>query len=210
MSNNGAIADGFYAYLNTYDMQIYCIGKGPSATTVAASPKVSVNGDRVIVEGSVFDIAAGTNQQEQAARFPNGVPAVSDESMGAWMEYVYMQKPLPTNTTGVEVLVSVVDPNNNCYEVGRATTDARGMYKLSFTPEVPGEYTVIASFEGTESYWSSYAQTAISVNEAPAATPVPTPTPAPMTDTYVMAFGIGIIITIAVVGLLLFLLLRKR
>jgi hypothetical protein len=31
-----------------------------------------------------------------------------------------------------------------------------------------------------------------------------------MTDTYVMGFGIGMIIAIVVVGLLLFLLLRKR
>jgi outer membrane protein assembly factor BamB len=210
MSNNGAIADGFYTYLNTYDMQIYCIGKGPSATTISASPKVSVNGDSVLVEGTVIDTATGTGQAEQIARFPDGVPAVSDEGMSAWMEYVYMQKPRPTNTTGVEVLLSVVDPNNNCYEVGRATTDANGMFKLAFTPQVPGEYTVIASFEGSESYWSSSAETAISVNEAPAATPEPTPTPAPLTDAYVMGFGIGIIITIVLVGLLLFLLLRKR
>ena len=74
-------------------MQIYCFGKGPSATTVTASPKVSVNGDSVLVEGTVIDTAAGTKQNEQAARFPNGVPAVSDASMSAWMEYVYMQKP---------------------------------------------------------------------------------------------------------------------
>jgi hypothetical protein len=79
-----------------------------------------------------------------------------------------------------------------------------------FTPEVPGEYTIIATFEGSEGYWPSYAQTYLGVEEAPAATPAPMPTPAPMTDTYVMGFGIGMIIAIVVVGLLLFLLLRKR
>ncbi len=41
----------------------------------------------------MVDISAGTKQAEQAARFPNGVPVVADESMSAWMEYVYMQKP---------------------------------------------------------------------------------------------------------------------
>jgi hypothetical protein len=158
----------------------------------------------------VTDTAAGTKQKEQAARFPNGVPAVSDESMTGWMEYVYQQQPLPANVTGVEVVLNVLDPNNNFHEVGRATSDASGFYSVAFTPEVPGKYTIIASFAGSQSYYGSYAETAINVEEAPAATPPPTPTPAPMTDTYVMGFGIGIIIAIVAVGLLLFLLLRKR
>ena len=34
------IADGFIVGLNFYDNQIYCYGKGPSATTVTASPKI--------------------------------------------------------------------------------------------------------------------------------------------------------------------------
>jgi hypothetical protein len=126
------------------------------------------------------------------------------------MEYVYQQQPRPANVTGVEVVLSVLDPNNNVYEVGRATSDASGFYSVPFTPEVPGKYTIIASFAGSQSYYGSYAETAINVEEAPAATPPPTPTPAPMTDTYVMGFGIGIIIAIVAVGLLLFLLLRKR
>jgi hypothetical protein len=84
------------------------------------------------------------------------------------------------------------------------------MFSFAFTPEVPGKYTVIATFEGSESYYGSYAETFIVVENAPEATPAPTPTPAPMTDTYVMGFGIGMIIAIVIVGLLLFLLLRKR
>jgi hypothetical protein len=204
------IADGYLAFLNCYDMQIYSVGKGPSATTATASPKVSMEGSSVLVEGMVTDISAGTEQDGQAARFPNGVPAVSDANMSAWMEYVYMQQPRPTEVTGVNVTISVLDPNNNSYEVGRTTSDASGMFKLSFTPEVPGEYTIIATFAGSESYWPSYAQTAINVEEAPAATPAPTPTPASVADLYLVPGMIGIIVAIIVVGLLLFLLLRKR
>jgi hypothetical protein len=204
------IADGYLVTLNAADNRIYSFGKGPSATTVTASPKVSMEGSSVLVEGIVTDIAAGTEQDEQAARFPNGVPAVSDANMSAWMEYVYMQQPLPTDVTGVNVTISVVDPNNNSYEVGRTTSDASGMFKLSFIPEVPGEYTIIATFDGSESYWPSYAQTAINVDEAPAATPEPTPTPAPMTDAYVLGLGAGAIIAIVVIGLILILMMRKR
>jgi hypothetical protein len=203
-----AIADGFLVYLNAYDGKIYCVGKGPSATTVTASPKVSVHGSNVLVEGTVIDTAAGTKQNEQAARFPDGVPAVSDESMTDWMEYVYMQKPRPANATGVEVVLTVLDPNNNYYEVGRTTSDSDGFFKLSFTPEVPGEYTIIASFEGSGAYYGSHAKTAVNVEEAPAATPEPTPTPAPMTDTYVLGIGSAILIAV-IIGFAL-LLLRKR
>jgi hypothetical protein len=205
-----ALADGFATFFNGYDNQIYVVGKGPSATTVSASPEVSVHGSSVLVKGSVIDTAAGTAQDEQAARFPNGVPAVSDESMTEWMEYVYQQKPRPADTVGVEVVIEVLDPNNNFYEVGRATSDGDGLFHCAFTPEVPGEYTIIATFEGSEGYWPSHAETAINVEDVPAATPAPTPTPAPMTDMYVTGFGIGIIIAIAVVGLLLFMMLRRR
>ncbi len=205
-----AVADGYYVTLNLYDMQIYCIGKGPSATSVSASPKVSVHGGSVLVEGSVIDIAAGTGQNEQAARFPNGVPAVSDESMGDWMEYVYMQKPRPADVTGVEIVVSVLDPNDNSYEIGRTTSDANGFFKLAFEPLVPGEYTVIATFEGSESYYGSHAVTAINVEEAPAATPVPTPPPASVADMYLLPSVAGIIVAIVVIGILIILMLRKR
>jgi hypothetical protein len=141
-------------------------------------------------------------------RFPNGVPAVADENQSDWMLYVYKQFPQPTTAVGVEVVLSVLDPNNNCYEVGRATSDANGFYSVAFAPPVPGKYTVYADFAGSKAYWPSSAQTAINVDSAPAETPPPTPTPAPMTDTYVTGFGIGIIIAI-VIGFAL-LLLRKH
>jgi hypothetical protein len=158
----------------------------------------------------VTDVSPGTEEYALRARFPNGVPAVADENMSDWMLYVYKQFEKPTDVTGVEVVVEVLDPNNNFYEVGRATSDANGFYSCAFTPPVPGKYTIYATFAGSKAYYGSSAVTAINVDEAPAATPAPTPTPAPMTDTYVMGFGIGMIVAIIVVGLLLFLLLRKR
>jgi len=205
-----ALADGYYVTLNLYDMQIYSIGKGPSATSVSASPKVSVHGSSVLVEGTVVDIAAGTEQDEQAARFPAGVPAVSDESMSDWMAYVYMQKPKPADVTGVDVAIAVLDPNGNFYEVGRTTSDADGFYKLAFEPLVPGEYTVIATFEGSESYYGSHAVTAINVEEAPPATAEPTPPPEGIADAYFVPAIAGIIVAIIVVGIVMVLMLRKR
>ena len=205
-----ALADGTLCYYNYYDNSIYAVAKGPSKTTVTASPKVSSLGSKVLVEGTVVDISAGTKQNEQAARFPNGVPAVSDASQSAWMEYVYMKQPIPMNATGVPVSVSVVDPNGNTYEVGSATSDASGAFKVAFAPQVPGAYTIMANFAGSGSYYSSYAETAVFVDQA-AATPAPTSTPKSMADQYLLPGIIGIIITIIVVGAVLaLLLLRKR
>jgi outer membrane protein assembly factor BamB len=206
----GPIADGFLISWNSFDNQIYCFGKGPSATTVSASPKVSVHGSSVLVEGTVMDTSGGTKQDVITTRFPDGLPAMSDESQQAWMEYAYMQQIRPANATGVEVSISVVDPNGNAYEVGTATSDASGSFKLMFTPEVPGEYTVIATFVGSESYYGSFAETFIGVENAPEATPAPTPTPAPMTDTYVLGIGAAAIIAIVIIGLVIILMLRKR
>jgi hypothetical protein len=202
------IGDSIIATMDTYDQRIYAIGKGPSATTVAAGPKVSVEGSSVLVEGMVTDISPGTEEYARTSRFPNGVPAVADENMSEWMLHVYKQFARPADAVGVEVVLSVLDPNNNCYEVGRATSDASGYFRCSFTPEVPGEYTIIATFAGSKAYYGSFAETGINVENAPTATPAPTPTPAPMTDTYVLSTGIAILIAV-IVGFAL-LLLRKR
>jgi hypothetical protein len=121
-----------------------------------------------------------------------------------------MQKPRPTNVTGVDVAIEVLDPNGNSYSVGTTTSDATGFFKLAFTPEVPGEYTVIAKFAGSESYYGSYAETGINVEEAPAATAEPTPIPASTADLYILPGIIGIIVAIVVVGVVLILMLRKR
>ena len=205
-----ALADGFATFFNGYDNQIYSVGRGPSAMTVSAAPEVSVEGSSVLVKGMVTDISAGTQQNEQAARFPNGVPVISDADMTEWMGYVYQGKARPSDATGVDVVVSVLDPNGNCYEVGTTTSDASGFFKVSFTPLVPGDYTVIATFAGSEGYWGSSAETGISVESAPAATAPPTESPASAADLYFMPVSTGMIVAIVVVLALLVLLLRRR
>ncbi|MBT0160348.1 carboxypeptidase regulatory-like domain-containing protein [Candidatus Bathyarchaeota archaeon A05DMB-2] len=168
-------------------------------------------GSSLVIRGTVTDISAGTKQKEQAARFPNGVPAVSDESMSAWMEYVYMQKPKPTNVTGVTVKIDVIDSNNNYRNIGTTMSDSSGAFSFQWTPDIPGKYTVIASFAGSESYWPSSAETSFAVDAAPEATPAPTPTPPSVAELYFMPMSVGMIIAIVVViALLALLLLRKR
>jgi hypothetical protein len=205
-----AVADGYAVYLNLYDHQIYSIGKGPSKLTVSA-PDTSVElGKSIDIKGTVTDIAAGTRQNEQAARFPNGVPAVSDESMGEYMAYVYEQKPKPTDTTGVLVTLDVIDANGNFRSIGSATSDSDGFFSYNWIPDISGKYTVIATFQGSESYWPSHAKTAFIVND-PETTPSPQPVVAlPPTEMYFAISTAAIIATIVIIGALLLIAVRRR
>ena len=162
-----ALADGILITVNAYDNQLYSYGKGPSATTVTASPKVSLHGSSILIEGTVTDISPGTEDYALTARFPNGVPAVSDESMSEWMHYLYMQFPCPY-ATGVPVTLEAVDPNGNYQNLGTVTTDVYGNYGFTFEPEVPGQYMIIATFYGSDSYYASTTTTYLAVDPAPA------------------------------------------
>jgi len=204
-------ADGYFAYVNLYDNQIYSIGKGPSSTTVEAPQLAVTEGNNVVIRGTVMDIAAGTTQTQQAARFPNGVPAVSDASMSDYMAYVYMQKPIPTNTKGVEVTLDALDPNGNFIHIGNSTSDATGLYSYMWTtPNVPGQYTIVATFHDTASYWGSYSETSMAVQSAASASPTPTSNQ-PSNDAImqtitmdILAVGAAIIIVIALATILLY------
>jgi len=207
VSPNVVLADGYLVGLNLYDNQIYCLGKGPSTTTISASPEVSVHGNDVLIKGMVIDECVGARKIAISMGYANGVPAISDESMQDWMEYLYMQQSMPTNATGVDVSLDALDPNGNFVHIGAATSDASGLYKKAFVPEVPGEYTIIATFAGSESYYGSYAETAIDVQEAPQASP-PIEIPQPIDNTMTIVYAtIAIILSIAIVGIIL---LRKK
>jgi hypothetical protein len=208
--SNAAIADGYANFFNGYDNQIYVVGRGPSATTVTAPDTGLSFGTPVVIRGTVTDTSSGTTQNQQAADFPNGVPCASDASMSAWMGYVYQQKPLPTNFTGVQVTVDVLDSNNNYRNIGTATTDATGMYSLIWTPDISGNYTVIATFHGTNGNWPSYTETSFAVMAEPAATAAPTATPTSVADMYFVPAIAGLLVAIIIVGAVVILMLRKR
>ncbi len=206
----GAVADGYLVEWNGYDNQIYTFGKGQTAITASIQNDVLSEGGTVFIKGRVTDNSPGTKDADRAARFPDGVPAVSDESMSAFMEYVYMQQAKPTNTTGVPVTLSVIDSNGNYRQIGTTTTDAAGYYSYPWTPDITGAYTVIAQFGGSESYWPSTTRTSFIVNPAAAtATPQPTTTPS-MADLYFLPSVIGIALLIVVCFAVTILLLKKR
>jgi hypothetical protein len=121
-----------------------------------------------------------------------------------------MQKAKPTDTTGVPVVISVVDSNGNFRTIGTAATDASGMFTYAWSPDIEGAYIVIATFAGTNSYYGSQAESSFYAVAAPAtATPAPSAVPS-MADQYFIPAVAALAILIVVVGVALMLVLRKH
>ena len=56
---NCALADGYLLMPNAYDNQLYCYGKGLSATTVSAPETTQTLGAKILVKGTVTDQSPG-------------------------------------------------------------------------------------------------------------------------------------------------------
>ena len=106
--------------------------------------------------------------------------------------------------------IAVLDSNGNHYAIGTATTDASGAFRLTWTPTISGNYTVYATFVGTNGYWPSYAEDGFVVMDAQSATATPTPILVSSVETYFAPAVVGIILAIVIVGAAIILLQRKR
>jgi len=196
-------------YLNYYDGKLYNIGRGPSAITVSAPQTQITAGDSITITGTVIDVSPGASQTEQATKFPNGLPCISDADMNEWMDHVYMQRPRPKDLTGVTVTLSVVDANNNDRIIGITTSDGDGFFSYVWTPDIEGKYTLHARFEGSQSYYPSRAVSAFNVAPTPS-TSTTVASPQSVADLYFVPAIAGIIIAIAIVIVLQTLVLFRK
>jgi outer membrane protein assembly factor BamB len=204
----GAVADGYLTASNSYDGHMYVFGRGKSAATVTASPKTIAKGATIVIEGTVLD---------QSPAQP-GTPCVAKDSMETQMEYLHLQMPITglwgnETLTGVPVILTAIGSDGTVIDIGTTTTNGYyGAFGYAWTPPKEDTYTIMASFNGDDSYGSSSAATFVSVGPAPAS-PTPTPTPQPQAEpdnTPLIYATVAIIIAIVIVGLLIILTLRKR
>jgi len=159
-----------------------------------------------------LDVSVGTQQQAVKADFPYGVPCVSDQSESHWMEYVYQQQPEPANTTGVPVTLTETDHNGNTYTIGTTRTDESGTFAYQWTPPIEGNYTIVATFAGSNSYWGSCAETHVYAGAA--ASPYPTAVP-PVTglvswSSFELGIALLVIVIVVIGAVLAMLMMRKR
>jgi hypothetical protein len=158
-----------------------------------------------------MDISPATSGVQVKLRFPQGVPAVSEQSMSNWMLYVYKQFNRPTDTVGVPVTLTVYDSNGQVYSTATVTSDIYGQFDYQFAAKDAGAYTVKASFAGSNSYYGSFAVSSpFTVAEAPEPIPEPPAEPVSNVDTYFMPSIVGIIVALIVVAAILVLLLLRK
>jgi hypothetical protein len=215
----GVVADGYITASDYYDGYMYVFGKGQSATTVTAPDTAVPEGTAITIKGTVMDMSPGDQGSFQNPTAPANsptkqgtVPCVSADSMATQMEYLYMQHPIDgiwhnTSMTGVLVVLTAIDSNNNPTDIGTVTTNPYyGTFSYAWTPPKEGTYTITASFAGDDSYGSSSAATGLTVGPAPEIPTTPSyPVPADYTWT-IIGTGIAVIIALAIAVLLL----RKR
>ena len=202
----GAIADG-YLTMET-DLGYFTVfGKGKSATTVSAPNVVLPLGSGIVIQGTVLD---------QSPAQP-GTPCVSKEFMTLQMEYLHLQTSqsgLWGNETivGVPVMLTALGSDGSYVDLGTVTTDGYyGTFSKSWTPPKEGDYKIIASFSGDNSYGSSSATTSVSIG--PAAEQIEIPEQIPPVDYTMTIVGVGIalaIVVFAAVALATVLILRKK
>jgi outer membrane protein assembly factor BamB len=192
------IGDSIIATMDTYDQQIYAVGKGPVSMTISA-PDIGVAAKTpVLIKGTIMDVSPGAQSDKMQLRFPNGVPAVSDKDMSDWMLYVYKQFDQPM-ANGVPITIAVIDPNGNYNIIGETTSDLNGRFSFEYIPETEGQYTIYALFNGSASYYQNSAQNEITVTAAAKGNPP--------YELYIIGMGIAIIITVIIASLLI---LRKK
>jgi hypothetical protein len=122
--NPASLAYGTFIASETPSGYTYAFAKGETATTVSVQNDVYTKGNAILIKGTITD---------QSPAQP-GTAAVSDESMTAWMEYLHMQQPKPTNTTGVQITLTAVDQSGASTVIDQVWSDANGNFKKLWTP----------------------------------------------------------------------------
>jgi hypothetical protein len=169
--------------------------------TLEAPKTAASKGTAIMITGTITDQSAGSK----------GTPAISDEDMGEWMEYMYMQKPKPEDAKGVTVKLYAIDSNDVYQDIGEATSDMWGNFGISWVPPAEDDYQIIAEFEGSNSYAGSSASTYLTVG--PAVIPETPITPEPEPEAPLITTEVAIIlavVAVAVIAIVGYWILKKR
>ncbi|HLN44551.1 MAG TPA: hypothetical protein VK209_02470, partial [Candidatus Sulfotelmatobacter sp.] len=191
----GGIADGYMIAGNSMDGYTYTFGKGKSVTTVAVNQEIISKGTKIMIKGTIMDISPAQ---------PN-TPCVSKDSMRTQMEYLHLQMPIDglwhnETVTGVPVTLTALGSDGSSINIGTITTDGYyGTFSQTWTPSKEGDYKIIASFAGDDSYGSSSATTAISVGPTPTSNNTGNEQQITVPDYTMTIIGVGIALAVVIV-----------
>jgi hypothetical protein len=186
---------------------IYAIGKGPTSATVSA-PDIGVDfGRSVTIKGTVKDVSPGTQDEKIKLRFPNGVAAVSEDTMS---DGCYMSTAIHKTHRRHRrpVSINVLDANGNYRTIGTTTTDTQGFFTYSWTPDIPGEYKSLRRLRRQQSILWISSRKFIHCRATAFTDTISQPAAAlPPFELYIVGLAIVFIVAIAVQTLLI---IRKR
>jgi hypothetical protein len=189
---------GMLWYLNRYDACLYMFGKGETATTVSAPTTAVPLGESVVIQGTVTDQSPGAPD----------TPAVSDASQESWVPYLYMNKPMPSDCEGVPVTLQAMRSDHTVIDIAHVTTDILGHYEYLWTPPDEDTYKILATFEGSDSYWTSSAECALGVTEA--AGPSGPIEPEPTAADYTIAIVASVVAVVIIAGVAVWAIRRRK
>ncbi len=114
--------------------------------------------------------------------------------------------------TGVPIALTAIGSDSSYVDLGTVITDGYyGTFTKTWTPTKEGDYKIIASFAGDDSYGSSGASTAVTIGSAPTTINIPEQVSPPDYTMTIIGVGIAVIIavviSVAIVGVVLY---RKK
>jgi hypothetical protein len=205
----GGASQGYLTASSSYSGYFYVLGKGKTALTLNAPQTALTPGQGVVVAGTILDMSPAQP----------GTACVSSDSMSTWMDYLHHQMPMDgyyhnVTITGVPISIDAVDPNGNFVHVADVTSDSSGAFGYTWiVPSMAGDYKIIATFMGDDSYGSSYSTVFVNVAEGGKPTPTPTPTgggTVATTADLMTYFIIGIVVILIAIGIIGALVLRRH
>jgi len=113
-----------------------------------------------------------------------------------------------SNVGRVPATVTLDKPDSTYVDVPLMTDD-NGNFMVIYTPEIAGDWTATAWWNGDATHTASASET-LSFTVVEPQTPEPTSTPVSLAEQYMLPSVIGIVAAIAVVGALILLQLRKK
>ncbi|HJW65408.1 MAG TPA: hypothetical protein VJ507_01365, partial [Candidatus Bathyarchaeia archaeon] len=94
------------------------------------------------------------------------------------------------------VQLTALGSDGSAIDLGTVTSDESGQYAKAWTPSSEGLYKIYATFAGSESYWSSWAETSVSVGPAQETDNTQPPAAAP--DNTMLLYGILVAVVVAI------------
>jgi outer membrane protein assembly factor BamB len=152
------IADGMLFTADGLTNQLHCFGKGPTSMELSLTATQIAKGEFTAITGKITDQSPGQP----------GTPAVSKESMDAWMAYLHggFAKPAAGTIKGVPVSFKAIALDGEVTELGTVVSDSMGYFAYKWTPPAKDEvYTIVATFEGDESYFGTQSETHLTFDQ---------------------------------------------